>query len=90
MFVVDRKDVFCFCLKVFYDRLLSRGADDKLFHSAGPQKAKLRCPIDICASNSWMNLIDAERSDEYSDAQSSSSNAEAIAVRTHLHVGRRK
>jgi len=42
MFAVDRNDVFCFCLKVFDDRLLSRWAGDKQFHAARPQKAKLR------------------------------------------------
>jgi len=33
---------------VFSDRLLSRSADDRLFHTVGPWKAKLGWPTVVC------------------------------------------
>ena len=33
---------------MFSDRLLSRSADGRLFHTVGPWKTKLRWPTDVC------------------------------------------
>jgi len=47
---------------VLSDRLLSRSADGRLFHTVGPWKVKLRWPIDVCALGRSTHPADADRS----------------------------
>ena len=43
------------------NNILSRGADSRLFHTVGPEKAKLHCPVDVYTFYSSTVPIDADR-----------------------------
>jgi len=52
--------VFSRLLNVFSDRLLSRSADVRLFHTVGLWKAKPRWPTDVCTLGRSIHPADAE------------------------------
>jgi len=56
-----KRYVFSFVLNVASDMFLHKGGD-RLFHTAGPLYAKLRCPVEVWTRGSRTQWVDADRS----------------------------
>jgi len=56
-----KRYIFSFVLNVASD-VFSRKAGGRLFHTAGPLYAKLRCPVEFWTRGSKMQGVDADRS----------------------------
>jgi len=62
MFVIVGTDEFQLVLEsVQWQTVVTQGYSDRLFHTDGPQEAKLRCATDVCTRDSWMQPVDAGR-----------------------------